>query len=325
MSAYSFFVSISSERIVELVNAARKIVCYVAPSVNGDIADALLNASKRLGPEKVSINLDFCEKVFRYGYGTIEAVEKLNKSGRKIINMPNLRCGIIISDSTGYEYTPTPLYLEAEPESFVKNALLLSKEQVAEALVRYSSSSTEVAKSLSRDSGENENLEFLPCIDNSEMLEENEIFEVSLSLENVPPVNFDLARQVRVFEPYLQYVDLNLVGASLQRHRMPIPPSILAYGKNSEIETRLKTTFDLIDKNDILSSKKLEDSLNLIRKNYTKSLKGKKGRVVLKAAKPDLSVRIQAFIKDLKSHQEMVEKELQKHLDLSRDQIVSYY
>jgi hypothetical protein len=51
-----------------------------------------------------------------------------------------------------------------------------------------------------------------------------------LNLKEAPPVRFDLARQVRVFEPYLQYVELSLTGAAIQRHRLAIPPSIQKLG-----------------------------------------------------------------------------------------------
>ena len=49
-----------------------------------------------------------------------------------------------------------------------------------------------------------------------------------IHIEEAPPVRFDLARQVRVFEPYLQYVELSLSGASIQRHH-----SATRMGKNS--------------------------------------------------------------------------------------------
>ena len=90
--------------------------------------------------------------------------------------------------------------------------------------------------------------------------------EVTTSLETAPPVRFDLARQVRVFEPYLQYVELSLTGAAIQRHRMAIPEKIQNLGGSEELENRLRTTFELIEKGSKLSSKPLEDALNEIRK-----------------------------------------------------------
>ena len=42
---------------------------------------------------------------------------------------------------------------------------------------------------------------------------------VKVAIEIASPVKFDVVRQVRVFEPYLQYVELYLAGAAVQRQR----------------------------------------------------------------------------------------------------------
>ena len=111
---------------------------------------------------------------------------------------------------------------------------------------------------------------------------------VAQALKAAPPVRFDLARRVRVFNSYLQYVELKLTGAAIQRHRLAIPPNILELGGDEDLEGRLRTTFDLIEKGGKLSSRRLEHELNEIRKNFTLSLGKNYGRVVLKSAKPRL-------------------------------------
>lgn len=140
-----------------------------------------------------------------------------------------------------------------------------------------------------------------------------------------PPVKFDLARQVRVFEPYLQYVEMNLAGAAIQRHRLTIPPSIQKIGGSTDLDGRLRTTFELIERNSKLSSKALEDQLNEIRKNLTPSLGKNHGRVVMKSVKPHLNKRLKEFREKLESHKKDVKEKLQQHLDDSRQQIIDYY
>jgi hypothetical protein len=44
----------------------------------------------------------------------------------------------------------------------------------------------------------------------------DEAFAAERRLEEAPPVSFDVARQVRVFNAYLHYVELNLSGAPIQ-------------------------------------------------------------------------------------------------------------
>src|SRR5947208_1685269 len=109
---------------------------------------------------------------------------------------------------------------------------------------------------------------------------------VEQKLKEAPPVPFDVARQVRVFESYLQYVELRLSGAAIQRHRIAIPKNIQNLGGDEGVQSRLKTTFDLIERESTLSSKPIEDELNEIRKNFTPSIGKEHGRVLLKAKKP---------------------------------------
>lgn len=132
-------------------------------------------------------------------------------------------------------------------------------------------------------------------------------------------------RQVRVFEPYLQYVELTLTGAAIQRKRIRIPKSLQNLGASKHLEGKLKTTFDLIEKSSTVSSKAIEEELNEIRKNFTPSLGKEHGRVVLKSAKPILMQRLDDLRKKLEEHREKVENELQTQLDESRRQIIEYY
>lgn len=201
----------------------------------------------------------------------------------------------------------------------------MSGEQMAEALARLSPAAKAIAVARAKTPEEKKRIEALPLDVGSNQITNAQFSNVVSSLEKAPPVRFDLARQVRVFEPYLQYVELSLTGAAIQRHRLAIPPNIQKLGGSKDLEHRLRTTFELIEKGSKLSSKPLEDALNDIRKNFTPSLGKDHGRVVLKAAKPHLVKRLEEFRTKLKSHQAAVAAEPQQHLDKSRKEIVDYY
>jgi hypothetical protein len=134
-----------------------------------------------------------------------------------------------------------------------------------------------------------------------------------------------VVRQVRVFEPYLQYVELSLSGAAVQRHRVRIPKSLQNLGVSKDLEGKLQTTFNLSGKGSSLSSKVLEDEVNEIRKHFMPSLGKDHGRVVLKAAKPTLLERLAGLRKKLEAHQKKVEAELQTKIDESKKEVVDYY
>ncbi|MBX6333889.1 hypothetical protein IRY61_00920 [Candidatus Saccharibacteria bacterium] len=274
----------------------------------------------------ITVALDFDERAMRMGFGDIEAVKTLMAANIPIHNTPGLRTALVLVDDEGFLYTPTALYLEAERKGqCAPNAMRLSKEQLREALARLSPAAKAIAKAQTQNEEERERIDSLPVEIGGERVTEEKCREVDQRLKEAPPVQFDVARQVRVFNAYLQYVDLKLTGASIQRHRITIPPSIQKLGVSKDLEGRLRTTFDLIEKGGKLSSKKLEDELNDIRKNFTPSLGKDYGRVVLKSARPHLERRLEVFRANLEAHQKNVAEELQRQLDESRKQIVEYY
>ena len=320
------FLSVDSGRLAQQIAGAEQTVCYAAPGILPEPANSLAKLARKIGPELVTVCLDFDERVMRMGFGTLDAVQTLRDVGIEVRSTPGLRTGLIVVDEAGYIFTPTALYLEADERSdMAPNAMRLSKHQVTEALARLSPAAKAIAVTLAETEDERERLRELAVEVPSENVEDSDVKAIEQSLEEAPPARFDVARQVRVFDAYLQYVELRLTGAAIQRRRLAIPSSIQKLGGVKDLEGRLRTTFDLLEKGDQLSSRRLENCLNQIRKDFTRSLGKDHGRVVLKAAKPILEERLATFREELNAHQQKVERELQGQLDASRRQIVDYY
>jgi hypothetical protein len=148
---------------------------------------------------------------------------------------------------------------------------------------------------------------------------------VEQSLKEAPPVRFDVAGKVRVFEPYLQYVEMHLTGAAIQRRKLAIPKVIQNLGATEGAQSRFNTTFDLIERESELSSKQIEEALKEIRDNFTPSLGKDHGRVLLKAQKPLFEQRLGELRAKLSEFQNNVKAKLQDSLDASRDEIIAYY
>lgn len=141
----TFFCHLSSSRIVEIIDNAKGPITYAGPGVQLKPAQAMAKAAKRLGPEMLTVWIDFDERVMRMGYGDIEAIKLLREAGITVRHAPSLRSALIIADGKGYTFTPTPLYLEAEPDNEVRNALRLSRNQITEALARLSPAAKAIA------------------------------------------------------------------------------------------------------------------------------------------------------------------------------------
>ena len=320
------FRSLDAAAIARKIRAAQYSVCYAAPGIQLEPAQAMSEVGERIGPDLITVCLDFDERVMRMGYGDLAAVKTLRDAGVVVRTISGLRIGLLIVDQEGYVFTPTALYLESDQRSAeAPNALRLSRDQALDALTRLSPAAKAIAIALARTDEERERIRRQAVEIPSEPVTKDEFATVAQRLDEVPPVQFDVARQVRVFNAYLQYVDMKLSGAAIQRHRLAIPPSIQKLGSSADLAGRLRTTFDLIEKEGSLSSKVLEEALNEIRKHFTPSLGKDHGRVILKAVKPIFQQRLDEFQENLKKHQENVERDLQIHLDRSREQIVDHY
>ena len=319
------FIALSSSRLAEMIHRAQKRVAVVAPSIHNDVGAALMEAVFRLGSDSIDIVVDLDEKVFRLGYGSIDAITLLKMNDIKIRHHTGLRIGLVIIDEQAWAFSPVALYIEIEPNfDDLPNAVALSTEEAARLLLRVSESArSEVIRTATDPELVQEAraamVELSQMSDNSRKLD-----EVYKSLEDAPPVPFDVSRQVQVFEPYIQYVDLKLQGCSIQNHKMQLPPHILGLASNKEFENRLSTTFNLIAKSSSVSAKYLDDEVRNLRDNFTRSL-GKLGRVLLKAQRKNFDNEFDKIRKQIEAHREKIKKELGGELEKTKAQLIENF
>jgi hypothetical protein len=219
------FRSLDSTAMATDIRAAQHSVCYAAPGIQSEPANAMVDVARRIGPDLVTVCLDFDERVMRMGFGDLAAVKTLREAGIVVNSTPGLRTGLVIVDHQGYIFTPTALYLEAEDRSAeAPNAMRLSKDQVTEALARLSPAAKAIAIAFAKTDEEKQRIKEQAIEVPSASVADEDFAAVGRRLEEAPPVRFDIARQVRVFNAYLQYIELKLTGAAIQRHRLAIPP-----------------------------------------------------------------------------------------------------
>lgn len=322
-----FFCHLDSKEMAKFIESATRAVVYVAPGIQKLPAKAMDIVSQRLGVEMLTVTLDIDERVLRMGYGELDAIQCLQKAQITINHSPQIRGGLLLVDDQGFSFTPTALYLESENTNHdAYNAIRLTSEQVKEALARLSPVAKSIAIAQAESQEEKQRLKEIAVDIKSKPLEQIEFENLVKSITEVPPVEFDLARQVRVYSSYLQYVEIALSGAAIQRHKLVIPKNLQKLGgSNKEIENRLRTTFDLLEKDSSLSSKVLEDELNKIRENFAPSLGKSHGRILLKSAKPLFEKRKAEFEDKLNKHAQTVKEKLEKQLNNSKSAIAEFY
>ncbi len=318
--------ALSSRSIAAWIRNAKHRVVYTAPGIHPQPAAAMAELASRLPLSSITISLDFDEHTLRMGYGTLEAVEALSKAGITPTHSPGFRSGILIVDDRGWIFTPTALYLEAEPQSDeTPNAVELSPAQVKALAIRLSPAAQREAIEQAESPAEAQAIARLTIELGVDAVAPSHMVAVKEAITTAPPVKFDVVRQVRVFEPYLQYVSIKLTGAAIQKHKVAIPASLQQLGASNELRDRLRTTFDLIEKGSDFSSKDIDDQVGELRKIFTPSLGERLGRVMLKNARPLFDKRLKELKAELVTFQEKIKKDLQAKLDESRDLVVSYF
>lgn len=349
------FTSISDHRMARLIDGAQRRVAVAAPAIRSASANALITAAARLGSDSVAIVLDCDEEVFRLGYGDLESLKQLRESACGVRQSSGLRVGVLVCDSEAWIFAPTALYVQAEVQSDeTPNAILLRAadvERIISRLMRPSRVAETSASAAVVSAAASEAIASLPIQVRLEIADalagvpqsvredlraaeieigHEEILDAALeraqrALEEAPPIAFDVARQVRVFEPYIQYVDISLRGCAIQRRRVEVPKAIQGIASKADLDARLRTTFELIDNRSNISSQSLENELNEIRDNFTRALGKPWGRVILRSARKHFDERMEAFEKKLAAHKESIKQSVADHLAESRKQLVEYY
>src|SRR5680860_1052558 len=153
------FLLLDSARLSREIAEAERSVCYAAPGILEEPAEALAVLANRIGPELITACLDFDDHVMRMGFGTLNAVKTLRKAGIEVQRTSGLRTGLVVIDDSGYIYTPTALYLEAEERpAKAPNAMRLSKEQIKEALARLSPAAKAIAIAMAKTDEERQRI-----------------------------------------------------------------------------------------------------------------------------------------------------------------------
>jgi hypothetical protein len=74
MGSEGLFCALGSTGMAQFVREAQSSVCFAGPGIQLEVASAIVDVASRLGPEMITVCLDFDERVMRMGYGDIKAV-----------------------------------------------------------------------------------------------------------------------------------------------------------------------------------------------------------------------------------------------------------
>jgi hypothetical protein len=300
----------NDETLKALIQSAQRRVVFLAPAVTKSVAEALASVWKRLGKDQVSVVLDVDPEVYRLGYGDPEALTTLEEVGQHLGTMlhrqAGIRIGLVIVDDQTLVYSPTPRLIEAGPKKESQpNAVLLGPPPARVAAELGHGPEGVKAQKVG--------------LDKADLAK---IAEVKTELKENPPLSFDIAQKVRVFNAYFEFVDLSLESVLIQKRSVKLPPDLAKFTTDEELNKAIKTSVGLIGDHPGLSGERMKLYCDAIRKRYLVVLRGYKP-VVLRKNKAAFEERIERLRARVEAFGQKQEQELQKAIDATRDRLTA--
>lgn len=212
-------VCIDDEDLIAAIRCAKRRLVLIAPGVSERVAQAIIETWSEIGTARVQIVLDVDPEVCRMGFGEFRGLQLLHEAakamGASIHQQTGLRIGVVVTDESTVIYSPTPLLIEAGGKEFSRSNAIRLEAPVA---------------SLSRDS---------PCAMSDlrslnldpQAIDRNQIQAVEGELKANPPVKFDVAQKVRVFNARFEFVEFELRGVAIARKKVAIPSDLLGLAR----------------------------------------------------------------------------------------------
>lgn len=288
-------------------DTSRRLV-FLGPAVSTRVAEALADRWRTLGRENVSVILDVHPEVYRLGYGDPEGLEILQKVadslGASIRFQPGIRIGVVVADDSTLVFSPTPQLIEAGPTRYdAPNAILITD------------SPSPISAALG-GGGDPALVQVGHTIVRADLVE-----KVKADLVQNPPQSFNIARTVRVFNAFFEFVEFELQGAFIERRVVSIPSDLMGLARDEKTQRLLKASFRLVDDAADLSGKPLQKAKANLMKDYLTLLPGY-GHVVLRNVKPHFERKVRQFQLAVKRFQRRIETSLQQAMDANRTSLL---
>jgi hypothetical protein len=240
------------------------------------------------------------------GLGDLAALQLLQgaaeRMGCRIHQQQGLRVGVIVTDETTTVYSPTPRLIEAGGQPGERRNAL-----------RFDSPILDPTASTTDSDFRSIDLHTAP-------ITRADLQKTAQDLNANPPVKFDLARKVRVFNTRFEFVEFELHGLSLSRKRIPIPSDLMGLAKDSRAQRLLRSSFQLIDENSEVSGDRVTKLKQFIVKKYLINMPATEPSFCNKA---DFQVAVKALERYVHRFQGKLKKKLQKAIDTNRQVLTS--
>lgn len=302
----SSVMSFTETEMEAAIACAKHRLVIVAPGMSIKIARALATKWHELGSAAVQVIVDLDPEVCRLGYGEADALELLQQTvqvlGTQLQQQAGLRIGLVMSDETTTVFAPTPLLIEAGGEPGERFSAIRLGTSLLDADPETGESSVS-------------SLNLAPA-----SVLTNEVEKTCEKLLANPPLKFDVAQKINVFNAKFEFVEFEMRGLAIAQKKVAIPSDLLGLGRDPGIQKLLQSTFRLIEDQSELSGDRVSKLKQFIVKKYLTVLPNY-GVVVLRPHKPLFERALRTLDRYILRFKRNVEASLQSTMDANADKL----
>jgi len=299
--------SVDDDYLIRVVESARRRLLVVSPGLSMQVAEAIGVAWQRLGPKAVNVIMDVDPEVCRLGYGCVEAIayleERATGLGAMLCSQPGIRIGLVVADDATLVFAPVPELVEAGTEAQKRrvNAIQIGElpDQVAAELGYGDIGSIEHVWGLD------------PVL-------RREVDALKDDLAQNPPVKFDVARIVRVFNARFEFVEFEVKGCLVSRKTVRIPSDLMGLARDVKTQRLLRSSFKVVEEQSELSGERVFRLKKFITDKYLVSLPNY-GTAILRPNRAEFEADVEILKRYIERFRTRIVAQLQQEMDSNRE------
>lgn len=311
------FVSINQQVISDFISSAKRHLIFAAPGITSDSARAIVGLGSDVS---VRVIIDADAEAIRLGFGDEEGFRLLSEKGVEVRSAPGLRIGVLAADDRAWVYAPTPEIILEQPKPHETNAVEVDATFAKQILFAVAPDVSIVPDDRLLDESFI-NVDIEPEIGTTKVIA-GDIEVIKRDLSDNPPQKYDAARKVRVYQGYLQFVELNFKGSHIAGHKIKIPNGFLNVN-DADLSGRIRSTCNLIQDKGRFSARiqMLEFKVKDLRKKYLRSLGERYKTVILIREKAQFDQEFRVLAQQLDDLQKSIIEDLENEILTSRSKL----
>ncbi len=307
---------IKDDEVAKMIRVATSRAVYAAPGVTDTVAGALIEVRKRIDKNRVRVILDGGAHALRLGYGQPDPMAMLLEHDVDVRIEPGLRMSLLVVDDLAAVFMLPPMMVEDPNLPRGPNAFMLPRDQVEGVLVTVAPDYLKIASSVPADATR-------PPQIGKVVLTQAHVRGVEAELVKNPPQRFDLTRTLNVFNAYVEFIELRLIGLQITRQTVKLPQDLILALRDEATSKRLRTSFNLLDGKSKVGqdAEAVEGRVRKLRERFIRPI-GDIGAITLRSKRGEVDTLIEVIRTEIEKFRDSVVQRLTKEIASSRNKLV---